>query len=125
MAMQETYEVGADNLFAGTQVQPVVADEVLLDKGIDGVVARGTALGKITATGRYVPVDSTAEDGSAEIVCILAETVTVQADADRAAPAYFTGEFNRNAIIFGGSDTYEDHLDAARARGIFFKDTVS
>lgn len=124
MALQETYTVGADNLFAGTQVQPVVADEVVLDKSIDDVVVRGTALGKITASGTYVPVDSEAVDGSKDIVCILAETVTVASTDDKPAPAYFTGEFNQNALVFGGSDTFEDHKDAARARGIFFKDTV-
>lgn len=125
MSLQETYTTGADNLFAGTQVQPVVADEVVLDKSIADVVVRGTALGMITATNTYVPVDSTAEDGSENIVCILAETVTVDAAADKPAPAYFTGEFNKNAIVFGGTDTADDHLDAARARGIFFKNTVA
>lgn len=124
MALQETYTTGADNLFAGTQVQPVVADEVVLDKSIADVVLRGTALGKITASGTYVPVDSAAEDGSADIVAILAETVTVAAAANKPAPAYFTGEFNQNALVFGGSDTFEDHKDAARARGIFMKNTV-
>lgn len=124
MAMQETYTVGADNLFAGTQVQPVVADEVILDKSIDDVVLRGTALGQITATGTFVPVDSSKTDGSEKVVCILAETVTVASTADKATAAYFTGEFNQNALIFGGSDTFADHKADARARGIFFKDTV-
>lgn len=125
MAMNESYECSADNLFAGTQVQPVVADEVVLAKTIAGPVVRGTALGQITASKLYVPVDSEATDGSETLVCILAETVTVQAAADKAAAAYFTGEFNQNALVFGGSDTFEDHKDAARARGIFLKDTVS
>lgn len=122
MALQETYTTGADNLFAGTQVQPVVADEVVIAEG-SGVVVRGTALGKVTASGLYVPVDSIAEDGSDEVVAILAETVDAT-DGDVATAGYFTGEFNQNALVFGGTDTFEAHKDAARARGIFFKDTV-
>lgn len=124
MAIQESFSYVADNLFAGTQVQPVVADEVVLDKGIDGEVVRGTVLGRITASGNYVPVDSTATDGSEVAVCILAETVTVSSTADKPAPAYFTGEFNQDALVFGGSDTFEDHKEALRARGIFLKSAV-
>lgn len=124
MSLQETYTVGADNLFAGTQVQPVVADEIIIDKSAAGVHVRGTVMGQITASGNFVPVDSSAEDGSAVAVAVLAETVTVAADADKSAPGYFTGEYNQNALIFGGSDTYEDHKDALRARGIFLKGTV-
>lgn len=120
MAMQETYTHGADNLFAGTQVQPVVADEVIVASG-GGVVVRGTAIG-LNAAGKYEIVDS---DGTVtDVVAILAETVDTT-DGDKAAPAYFTGEFNKNSIVFGGTDTADDHLDAARARGIFFKDAVS
>lgn len=122
MAMQETYTTGADNLFAGTQVQPVVADAVTIAEG-QGVLVRGTALGQVTATGKFVAVDSTAEDGSDVLVAILAETVDAT-NGDIETAAYFTGEFNQNALVFGGSDTYEDHKDAARARGIFMKDTV-
>lgn len=124
MAIQESFSYVADNLFAGTQVQPVVADEVVLDKGIDGEVVRGTVLGRITASGNYVPVDSTATDGSEVPACILAETVTVSSTADKPAPAYFTGEFNQDALVFGGSDTFEDHKEALRARGIFLKSAV-
>lgn len=124
MAIQENLSCAADNLFAGTQVQPVVADVVVLDKSINGDVVRGTVLGRITASGRYVPVNSIATDGSGVPVCILAETVTVSSTADKPAPAYFTGEFNQDALVFGGSDTFEDHKEALRARGIFLKSAV-
>lgn len=123
MSLQETYTTGADNLFAGTQVQPVVADEVVIASGA-GVVLRGTALGQVTATGLFVPVDSSAEDGSDTVVAILAADVDATS-GNAPGPGYFTGEFNQNAIIFGGTDTFADHKDAARARGIFFKSTVA
>lgn len=111
-----------DNLFAG-HVQPVVADEVTVVSGA-GVLVRGTVLGKITASGKVNKVDSTKSDGSQTIYAILAEDVDATS-ADVAAPAYFTGEYNSRAVVFGGTDTVATHADAARARGIFFKDTVS
>lgn len=117
--MQETYTTGADNLFAGTQVQPVVADEVVIASG-QGVLVRGTAIG-VNSDGKYEIVDS--EGSVTEVAAILAETVDATND-DRPAPAYFTGEFNKNAIVFGGSDTVDDYIEQARSRGIFFKDTV-
>lgn len=40
-----------------------------------------------------------------------------------AGAAYLTGEFNRNMLTFGGTDTWETHLDAAREKGLFFLDT--
>lgn len=119
MAMQETYSFNPDNLFAGTQVQPVVADEVIVASGA-GVLLRGTALG-LDAAGKYNIVDSAG--AVTDVVAILADDVDATS-ADKPAPAYFTGEFNKDSIIFGGTDTADDHLDAARARGIFFKSAV-
>lgn len=120
MALQETYTMGADNLFAGTQVQPVVADEVLVASG-QGELARGTALG-LDGDGKFAIVDSSGT--VTDVVAILAEDVDATS-GDVATAGYFTGEFNKNAVIFGGTDSADDHLDAARARGIFFKDTVA
>lgn len=128
MAMQESYTYEADNLFAGTQVQPVVADEALIAQvsGATDALARGTALGQL-ASGKFAIVDAErGEDGGTEIVAILAETVSAAALAsgDVAAPVYFTGEFNQNAIVVGSGEA-TDYKDGARARGIFLKDTVA
>lgn len=114
-----------DNLFAGTQVQPVVAGEVTIASG-QGVLTRGTVLGKLTANSKCVIVDSAADpaDGSENIYAVLAETVDATS-ADAKAPAYFTGEYNENALTFGGTDDADTHRDAARALGIFFKTNIS
>ena len=123
MSLQDTANSPTpDNLFAGTQVQPVVADEVIIATAA-GAVTRGTVLGKITATGLYVPVDSGATNGSETAVAVLAED-TDATDDDKPAPGYFTGEYNENALTFGGTDTAEDHRDALAARGIFLKSNV-
>ena len=108
-----------DSLFAGTQVQPVVADAVTIASGA-GVLARGTVLGKVTASGKCVAVNNALANGAQSIYAILAETVDATS-ADAAAPAYFSGEFNEAALVFGGDDTAADHKDAARAIGIFSK----
>lgn len=110
-----------DNLFAGTQVQPVVADEVTIAEG--AVLKRGTVIGKITASGLCVAVDSTLENGAQAVYGVLAED-TNAAEADKKAPAYFTGEYNEAALIFGGDDDADNHRDAARALGIFFKTNI-
>lgn len=111
-----------DNLFAGTQVQPVVADEVTILSGA-GVLSRGTVLGKVTASGKCVAVDNSLANGAQTVYAILAEDVDATS-ADVVTAAYFTGEFNTTALTFGGDDTAADHKDAARGLGIFFKTNV-
>lgn len=110
-----------DALFAGTQVQPVVADEVTIAEGAN--LKRGTVLGKIDASGLCVAVNSALETGAENVYAILAEDVDAT-DADKKAPAYFTGEFNEAALTFGGTDDADDHRDAAKAIGIFFKTNI-
>src|SRR5690606_20171681 len=113
-----------DNLFAGTQVQPVVADAITLAAG-QGILPVGAVLGKVTATGVYKLCDSTAEDGSNEVACILAVEVDTGAGDPVAASGWFTGEYNVNALTFGGEDTAEDHANDPRVGvSIFFKENV-
>lgn len=122
MALQHaSVDFVADNLFAGTQVQPVVADEVLLKSG-QGVLQRGSVLSK-GASG-FVLVNSEAEPPVITVDAILAETTDTGTASSVPAPGYFTGEYNERALFFGGDDDADTHRDAARAKGIFFKDTV-
>ena len=73
------------------------------------------------ASGLYKAVDSTATDGSADPVAVLAFAVDATED-DAAGIAYFTGEFNEDALIFGrDEDTAAMYKAAARDRGIYFK----
>lgn len=117
----ESHEFVADNLFAGTQVQPVVAGEIILAEG-QGILTRGTVVGK-NAAGQYEMVDTDASVPVA-VDAVLAET-TDTGDTDPVpAPGYFTGEFNERALVFGGTDGADEYRDAARTKGIFFKDTV-
>ncbi|EPG5002533.1 head decoration protein [Klebsiella oxytoca] len=85
--------------------------------------------GQIYPAGSVVAIDGSdkgvlldSADASLELSGVLAGEVDAT-DGDAAGVLYLTGEFNRNALTFGGADTYEDHEDAARIVGIFFLDT--
>lgn len=122
MSLQNTHTFEADNLFAGS-VQPVVAGSETLLAG-QGVILRGTVLGSVTASSKLKIVDSASSDDSQAVYAILAaDTDTTDGDVD--APVYYTGEYNKNELVFGGSDTADTHKTQARNIGIFFKDVIA
>ncbi len=107
-----------DNLVAGDY--DLVTEEPVTAVGNQGVIKRGTALGRVTASGKMAVLNSTNTDGSQAIYGILGvDTDTTGGDAT--GFVYLTGEFNQASVIFGGSDTYLTHKDTARTKGIFFK----
>lgn len=69
-------------------------------------------------------VDSTAVDGSQRPYAVLAEAVDATS-ADKTAPVYLSGEFNEDALAFGGTDTIATHRAALRALNIYAKGAVS
>lgn len=92
--VQEVYI--PDQLIAGNL--HLVTDTVTLLSG-SGVIARGTVLGRITASGKYIPSLPAAVDGSQNPVAIASDTVDATS-ADQLAGAYFTGEFSQIAIVY-------------------------
>lgn len=122
----ETQEFVADNLFAGTQVAPVVADEVQL-KTEQGVLLRGSLLQK---DGEVYVLAAVAGEGAetADVVAVLAaDTDTDRTDLSNAyapAPGYLTGEYNIRALIVAEGAEVKDFIDGARRNSIFIKDTV-
>lgn len=108
-------------LFAGDY--PVMSDVFELAAG-SGDLAAGTALGLVTATGKLKICQPTADgadaDGTESIFAILAEPVTLGESAVK-AKVYLTGCFNKDVIVFGGSDTVANHKIDGRKMGIFFK----
>jgi hypothetical protein len=109
-----------DNLLAGDF--PRVADGVTILAGRS--LTRGAVLGRVTASGKCKAVDSGQTDGSQTIHAVLAEDVDASL-ADASGVVYLTGEFNENALTFGGTDTPDTHRDAARLKSIFFRKAVS
>jgi len=108
-----------DNLIAGT-THPVDIKGVTVLTG-QGILARGTVLGIVTTSGKGKKVDSSAEDGSQVADCILTDTVDTT-NGDVVTSAYISGEFNRGALVFGGTDDAADHEATLRTKGIFLKD---
>ena len=105
-----------DNLIGGAE--PALITKNLTVASGAGVLARGTVLGKITASGKFVKVNSASNDGSQTANCILAATVDATS-ADAVATVYVTGMFNIEALTFGGTDTYAAHADTLRDLGIY------
>ena len=110
-----------DNLIVDGSV-PILTKAVKLGAG-QGILKRGTVLGKITTGGEYVIVNSTNTDGSQDADCILADDVDTTESV--VAVAYTSGHFNRKALVFGGSDTADTHEARLRELGIFLSDNVS
>lgn len=118
--MQKLEEFKPDNLIAGYMHQ--TTEQVFLKSGF--VYKRGSVLAK-TSTGECALVDSSNDDTSA-VYGILALDVEATNSAPISRPfgvVYLSGEFNKRALIFGGNDTLEQHIDAARKQGLYFVDT--
>jgi len=119
-------EVQPDNLFADLTV-PVLIKGITLAKG-QGLLKRGTVLGIVTASGLAKVVDSSKTDGTEKANCILADDVDTgdgSASSDFPAQAYISGYFNRNALVFGGTDTADTHELYLRELGIYLKDNIA
>lgn len=110
-----------DNLFAGQVQEAVGGTETIVGSG--ATLVRGTVLGLITASGKLCIVNSANADGSQTPYAILAEDVVATAGGVIGA-VYYSGEFNVNALVFGGSDTYSTHRVAARKLAMFFRKVV-
>ena len=65
------------------------------------LIARGTVLGMVTATGYYIPSLVAAVDGSQTPVCIAADAIQQSAGGVVTGAAYFSGEFNANYLSIG------------------------
>ena len=83
--------------------------------GSSGVLARGTVLGRVTATDKYVSSVRTASDGSEKPVAVVAADIDTGA-ADVVGPAYFEGEFAAELLKLDASWTIAQ-LQAAFRQG--------
>ena len=102
MAFHEVAELTRDNLFAASQMMPVVADKLT----VTGPAKRGALL---ASTGAVVAAAD-------EVYAVLAEDVETSGEA----AVYLTGEFNA-AALSAGSVAVADCKVPARKIGIFIK----
>lgn len=93
---------------------------VLANSGTAHVAGDGWDIVVAVGSGYLKPVNSANIDGS-EVPC----SILLESLADKSAIQYAlvaeTGEFNEDALTFGGSDTHDTHRDALRNLGIFLK----
>lgn len=103
-----------DNLRAGTYPQ----------KSSSGILAagqnlkRGAVLG--LASGKLKLLDKSAADESKNPYAILAEDTDAMTN-EKTCPIYFTGDFNKKALVFAIGTVAEDVEVAARKIGLFFE----
>lgn len=117
-----------DNLIAG-MVQPIVTQSVIIEQAEGAVYDRGTVLSRtgFAADGTWIVtiVDSESETAGADTPVGILADVEVDATAEeQRATAYVQGEFNRDALIFGGTDTIETHEAALNDAKIYTKRVV-
>lgn len=116
--MTETFT--PENLIAGGF--PRVMESVTLLSGESR--KRGTLLGKVTASEKLKLCNSANTDGSQTPYGILAEDCDASS-ADKVTSCFLSGEFNSNAMTFGGTDTAATHKAALRDLNIYLKTNVS
>lgn len=63
-----------------------------------------TVCGRITATGKLIKSVQTAVDGS-QVACAICIADVASAAADKVGPAYITGEFNIDALVWDATWT--------------------
>ncbi|MGE6576278.1 head decoration protein [Paenibacillus xylanexedens] len=88
-------------VLASTDLQARIPGGVLLAKG-NGVIKKGTVLGRVTATNKFVPYLSSASDGSQVAICILDNDQDTTL-TDMGASAWIAGIFTESKIT--GIDT--------------------
>lgn len=108
-----------DNLFAGDLPR---ATKMVTITGA-AALGKGTVLGRIAASDKYLKSLSAAADGSQVPKAVLAADADASG-SDVLAPIYFTGEFNEDALVLGAGHTLASIRDGLRQMGIFLKKIV-
>lgn len=117
--MSQIGEYIPDSLIVDTKISPL-AKEITLKKN-QGILLRGTVLGIVTESKLCIPVDSLSVDGSQDPYCILTDDIDTAQDKDIVTTGYFTGIFDKESLIFGGSDTTGTHETKLRDLNIHLK----
>jgi hypothetical protein len=80
----------------------------------NSTIKRGTVMGKITASGKYVTSLSASSDGSQIATTILAEDAVndTAAPVDIKAVIYKKGTFNSLGVVFGTGQTLANTKDS-------------
>jgi hypothetical protein len=88
-----------------------------------GVLARGSLLGKVTATGKYILSLAAASDGSEVPDLILLEPVDASA-ADVNAAVAIAGQFAIQGVTFGAGHTAASTEAVLRTKDIYLSNVI-
>ncbi len=110
-----------DRLVAG--VTQLVTEQMTLTGG--AALARGTVVGRITASGKVMLCTAAATDGSQVPYGVLADDYDATAGDLAPVAVYVRGEFDAGAVVLGAGHTLATVHDALRAGGIALKPAVS
>jgi hypothetical protein len=110
-----------DVLFAGPF--PVITQTVTLAQAA-GALKRGSVLGVVTASGKYLLSASAAGDGSQVPSAILVQDSDATA-GDLSVPVYFSGDFNFRALTLGAGHTQNSITGPLRDASIFIHTSLS
>lgn len=99
---------------------PLIDRKVTIPSGT-AKLKRGSVIGKITASGKYILSLSAASDGSQTPVAILAEDMDAAATADIDVLAYFAGAFRTEALTIGAGHTAASIIDGLHDRAIYLR----
>ena len=84
----------------------------------------GRVLGRIAATGKIVPLDSGASDGSQYPVGILAQDVTIEEGESEEVMFCVAGDVVENKLSFTDTDDLDTVIDGRQLRDRIAADTV-
>jgi hypothetical protein len=109
--MAQLDSIGYDNLIAGDV--DIVTEPIVVD--VSQTVLRGDILKKVS--GKFQK--STAVIAATDVVVIASENITTDASTTTASIGYKTGQFNANAMRFGGASTFDDNHDVLAEKSIY------
>lgn len=90
----------------------------------EATLALGTVMGRIAATGKVVPVDSSASDGSQFPVGVLASDYVVESGDTISVRMVVAGEINGNMLVFPNGETLDTVISSKQMRDRIASDTV-
>lgn len=111
-----------DQLIAGDF--PLVTGQSITIASSEALL-RGTVLGKITASGKYIKSASAAADGSQTPVAVLADDVDASGGDVGNVAVYLTGMFNGAKLILGAGWTLAAITPALQPSSIFVRTAVT
>lgn len=76
----------------------------------------GTVMGRIGATGKLVPLQSAATNGSQFPVGVLMNTYTVEASSERTVTMCDDGDVDGSLLVFDGSDSLNTQVSNVQLR---------